>query len=68
MAAEPRDCLMTLEQWLLMRKNNEKDDRKELDIEEIDQSDIPKATVLTVTESKEGESSGEPEDKECSIF
>ena len=51
-----------------MRKNNEKDDRKELDIEEIDQSDIPKATVLTVTESKEGESSGEPEDKECSIF
>lgn len=64
MAAEPRDILMTLEQWQLMRKNNEKDDPKDIDVEEIDESDIPKNTVMTVEEDEEVID----DKKECIIF
>ena len=68
MTAEPRDILMTLEQWQLMRKNNEKDDHKEIEVQDIDESEIRrKAATALRTKMAEDEDSDDGK-KECIIF
>lgn len=40
---------MTIEQWQLLRKSNEKEDRKDIEVEEVEASDMPKNTLAYET-------------------
>lgn len=68
MAAEARDYLMPIEQWQLLRKNSEKDDRKDIEVEEIEASDMPKNTMAYESVKDKDEEEEEEEPKECIIF
>ena len=64
MAAEARNYLMSIEEWQLLRKED-KADRKEVEVEKLDSSELPKQT--TVPEAEDDDEEAE-DDKSCIIF
>ena len=70
MTAEKRDYLMTLEQWQVMRKNNQKEETAELVVEEVDDQEKIKYNIVETRQdfTVEEDTLDEDDQKECSIF
>lgn len=75
------DHLMTLEQWRLMKENHEKEEPKEIVVEDIDDKELKKMNLgyqkpllkpdNEEKKEKQNENEGDSEEddqKECSIF
>ena len=69
MKAEKMDHLMSLHQWKLMKDGTDKEDPKDINIEDIDVSELRKYNLTEERQETVNDENGEPEEeKECRIF
>ena len=69
MNSEKMDHLMSLHQWKFMKGGDDKEDPKDINIEDIDVSELRKYNLTEERPETVNEENGEPaEEKECRIF